>query len=321
MRNPSPLPKQLHGHVFTRAQAQSLGVSDQRLRARDVERVARATYRHLPIDPTSRSTTAAVSPDPDRWEFLRALTQRSPNVWASHSTAAEAYGLPLPARVRRANHIHLTAVNHCLDSVTEPRIILHRARTRPAELGLTHGLRLSPMGRLFVETSAQLTLTEQICLGDHLVRRPRKAFEGRDEPLITREELSRAVKSQARRPGVIQARRALTLVRVGADSAPETLLRLALIEAGLPEPELQIPLDPGDPFSPIGDAGYRFLRLVIQYDGAHHFHLEQQAADQWRNAQFEAERWTVLLSNQVDLRENFSRVTARVRRLLVRAGA
>lgn len=93
-------------------------------------------------------------------------------------------------------------------------------------------------------------------------------------------------------------------------------MRLALVEAGLPEPELQIRLDPRDPYSPVGDAGYRDRKIVLQYEGEHHFTAEQQARDQRRNAAFERAVWTVILVNRVDLREGFRSVIARLRCLL-----
>ncbi len=95
-------------------------------------------------------------------------------------------------------------------------------------------------------------------------------------------------------------------------------MRLALHEAGLPEPELQIQLEPGDRHSPAGDAGYRHERIVIQYDGDHHFSAEQQARDQRRNAQFERAGWTVVMVNRVDLGENFTGMVRRVMSLLER---
>ncbi|PJI52727.1 hypothetical protein CTI14_38080, partial [Methylobacterium radiotolerans] len=62
--------------------------------------------------------------------------------------------------------------------------------------------------------------------------------------------------------GVGLARTALEHLRVGADSVPESLLRQAIIAAGLPEPELQIPPAPR-PYAPSGDMGYPHLKLVI----------------------------------------------------------
>ena len=81
---------------------------------------------------------------------------------------------------------------------------------------------------------------------------------------------------------------------LGADSAPETLLRLAMLDAGLPEPELQLTLWDG-PMAPSADAGYRARRIALQYDGAHHLDEVQRHSDRRRDKAFEAAGWTVLI--------------------------
>ncbi|WP_395940315.1 hypothetical protein [Arthrobacter sp. U41] len=74
------------------------------------------------------------------------------------------------------------------------------------------------------------------------------------------------------------------------------LLRLALIAAGLPEPELQLRMVPGDPHSPAADLGYRSQRIAIQYNGGHHLTREQQSRDNRRDETFNAAGWRYLSS-------------------------
>lgn len=317
VRNPKPLPVELRGRVFTRAEALARGVADDRLKARDITRVARATYRHDPLQsPTEASDAVGFSPQ--RTELLRAICSRTPGAWVSHVTAAQIYGLMLPKRFDHDSRIHLTGVNRSHYSRDDPHVVLHRVKEPAADLREIRGLRVSSPERLVVELSSRLSLTELIIVGDQLVRRPHSRLESREEPWVSLPVLRRAVEERRGRRGVPQARRALELVRVGADSPPETRMRLALHDAGLPEPELQIPLDPGDRYSPAGDAGYRHERIVIQYDGDHHFSPEQQARDQRRNAQFERVGWTVVMVNRVDLGENFAGMVRRVMSLLER---
>lgn len=256
--------------------------------------------------------------DNSQWQLIRALSRRTPHVWASHLTAAQLYGLPLPRRLLSGSGIHLTAVNHCLFANVDPRVVLHRVRALPDGIGFLQGTRLSLPGRLFVELSRYLRFEEHVWVGDQMVRNPRYEWEGRRNPLLTLRSLHHEVEDQRRRPGIVQAREALEYVRVGADSPPETCLRLALVRAGVPEPELQVRLNPNDPLSPVGDMGYREQRLILQYDGEYHFTAEQQQRDQWRNAQFQAAGWTVIMVNRVDLREDFRGSVLRVRRLLER---
>jgi len=116
--------------------------------------------------------------------------------------------------------------------------------------------------------------------------------------------------------GIVRARAALELMRVGSDSGPETLLRLAMCDAGLPEPELQIRLRPERADSPTADLGYRRRRLAVQYDGGHHLLPAQIFSDRRRDKAFEAAGWTVLVLTKDDLTDGFAGATAKMKRIL-----
>ncbi len=116
--------------------------------------------------------------------------------------------------------------------------------------------------------------------------------------------------------GVARCRAALADMRVGADSVPETLLRLCLLAYGFPEPELQIVLRPYDPFSPSGDLGYRGIKVVLQYDGGHHQTDERRKRDARRDAAFRAAGWVVIIVTAEDRHDDFGRVRAELRKYL-----
>ncbi|GAA1825634.1 hypothetical protein GCM10009771_26560 [Nesterenkonia flava] len=236
-------------------------------------------------------------------------------MWVSHVTAAWLYGLQLPHRLSQPL-IDLTALHHCFG--TDSRVRLHRVKSMPALHGI-RGIPVSTPGQLFVDTARYLSLRELVCLGDQLVREPYPQWEHRTEPHITLPALHADVTAQRGRRGIGRARMALERVRVGSDSPPENLMRLALIDAGLPEPHLHILLNPADRFSPTGDAGYPGSKLVIQYDGEGHFNAEQQARDQRRNAAFESAGWRVVLANRVDLNQKFQPMIRRIKEHLSRS--
>ena len=152
-----------------------------------------------------------------------------------------------------------------------------------------------------------------MAVGDQLVRHPRPGLEIRTEPWATREELRMMLKRHPKLQGIVKARQAAELIRAGADSAPETFLRLALTAAGLPEPELQLRLVPEDPYSPAADLGYREQRIAIQYDGAHHRTREQQSRDNRRDEVFNAAGWRYFKFNADDLANDFRGAVRRVR--------
>lgn len=319
MRTPAPLPPQLRGRTFTRSEAIAFGVPDHRLRARDIVRVCAGVYHHEDPDTGphhSAGTGSAALRGHSLGEMLRALCVKSSSLWASHTTAARLYGLTIPGP--SSSNVHLTALHHRSSPVLDVPLTLHRARRLPEDLREIRGIRMSSPEQLLVELSSCVSPTDQVIIGDQLVRRPYRRFEDRTEPWTSMDRLHRTVGSLRGRRGIGRAREALSQIRVGSDSPPETLMRLMIVGAGLPEPELQIRTDPHDPHSPAGDAGYRREKIVIQYEGEHHFSPEQQAEDQWRNAHFEGQGWTVVLVNRVDLRDGFRTLIRRLKILLSR---
>ncbi|MEV7455925.1 endonuclease domain-containing protein [Pseudarthrobacter oxydans] len=161
-----------------------------------------------------------------------------------------------------------------------------------------------------------LPLHDLVSMGDQLIRMPRMDFEGRAQPYDTIAGLRALVARHPNLQGIVRAREALDLMRVGADSAPESLLRLAIADAGLPEPELQVPLRAGDARSPSADLGYRHRRLAIQYDGDHHLGDAQILSDRRRDKAFESAGWTVLIFDKDDLADEFQRAVQGIKRAL-----
>lgn len=72
--------------------------------------------------------------------------------------------------------------------------------------------------------------------------------------------------------GMLRLRRVLPLVDGGAESPPETVARLALIDAGLPAPRTQVEV-----FGRFGefiarvDMAYEDVKVAIEYDGPQHW--------------------------------------------------
>lgn len=184
------------------------------------------------------------------------------------------------------------------------------------EVEEVQGIRMTTRLRTWIDMAARLPLYDLVCVGDQLIRVPRPEFEGRTAPYATLAELRTLLDRHRYRQGIVRAREALELMRVGADSAQETRLRLAMLDAGLPEPDLQVKLWPGDPFSPSADLGFRARRLAIQYDGGHHLEEDQVFSDMRRDKAFRAAGWTVLVFGKDDAGENFASATRQIRRAL-----
>lgn len=216
----------------------------------------------------------------------RGVTADHPGAWVSHTTTAHLLGLPVSRRFASALHL---SVRHGASPVRRQNLIPHRARPLPGELRtVLDGLPAGGPERTFLECASLLRLDELICLGDALVRIPRRRYEDRSTPHSSLERIAAHLSLHPHVRGRSLAGEALQQVRIGADSVQETRMRLALVRAGLPEPELQVPADPQDPRSPEADAAYLPQKVALQYDG--HTHFDQDARDGFRRTVTEVRR-------------------------------
>lgn len=136
---------------------------------------------------------------------------------------------------------------------------MHRRR-RLARRTPPEGLPTTTPGQTFVEASRTLSLVDRVVAGDWLVHRKLVSLTG----------LRRYVDT-AHDHGVKRARRAMTLVRERVESPRETVLRLLIVFARLPEPEPNVALGDEWEFVARPDLIYLKYRVAIEYDGLYHF--------------------------------------------------
>jgi len=111
--------------------------------------------------------------------------------------------------------------------------------------------------------------------------------------------------------GVVKVRRAFGLVDPRAESAPESKVRVALVLAGL-APVPQFHVQHRGEFLAKVDFAWPEAKLIVEYEGAHHFEAEQIVTDDHRYAALVAAGWRVLRLSAPDLHDLDS-VVRRVR--------
>lgn len=294
-----PLPETLAKLPFTIYEARDLGVAPKRLRAKDLVGAGRLIRAHA-----GRELELA--------ERARVLCTATPDAWVSHETAAILCGLGLPPWLGNEPRIHLSKP-HSLPRVRRAGIIAHRVRMIPGEVVEIDGIRVTGPARTWLDLAHELPLPYLVALGDQLIRIPRPELEFRSAPFAYKEGLRLLIRQHPNMKGVEKARLALDEMRVGSDSFPETFLRLAILDAHLPEPELQLRLDPDDPRSPAADLGYRKYRIAVQYDGEHHRSREQQSRDNRRDEFFINAGWSYFKPNADDLADGFLDLITRMK--------
>ncbi|MDI3330718.1 MAG: hypothetical protein QJR09_08280 [Micrococcus sp.] len=312
-----PLPPPLDEDSFSTAELRAAGLGLDRTTARDVQRFSHGLYR--PSGPSQPSWESSGLADPGHGlspQDVRALLRHRTDAVVSHQSAGHLYQVPL-LRWTSPPHASLhVSVPHGGSRIRRAGIVEHRRAVPEADVVHRLGIRVTGAARTWLDlatVSPPLGRDELVIAGDHLVRHPWLTGVGRTEPLTTVAEIRAALQRAGRFRGVTAAREALELVRVGADSPPETRTRLALVDAGLPEPELQVPADPADPYSPRADLGLVRWKIALQYEGYHHRDARQQAADARRDVWFQLHGWLVIKITSEDLHDGFRRVVRLVR--------
>ncbi|UTT68483.1 endonuclease domain-containing protein [Arthrobacter sp. DNA4] len=302
MRPVSPLPAHLEAIPFTVAEARAASLTRGRLRSSDLASAGRLLYL------------------PAGWEFelpamARALSAATPGAWISHVTAAKLLGLWLPPWLQDCRDLHLSKPR-ALPQVRRVGVVGHTVLVHQDETMDWQGIRISTPARTWLDLCRLLPMEHAVAIGDQLVRQPHDGLELRTKPWATIQDLREMLKRHPKMQGIVKARAAVELIRAGADSAPETFLRLALVDAGLPEPELQVRIFADNAHSPAADLGYRRQRIGIQYDGGHHLTREQQSRDNRRDAVFHSAGWRYFKFNADDLARNFRWAVIQIRAAL-----
>lgn len=197
----------------------------------------------------------------------------------------------------------------------------HQTKLYADEVELRDGLYLTGRGRTWLDLAEMLSVDELVILGDHLIRVPRWEFEGRTEPYSTLQQLQQLLDRHKGKQGVRKARQALELSRVGADSPPETRLRLAVLRAGLPEPCLNQPMvdaDGTEQHEP--DLSYPQYRIAIEHEGEGHNVRDQIDRDIDREDRVAAAGWIQVRVSKRHMRNGAQRAVAKIRAALVAQG-
>ena len=233
--------------AFTTAQARAHGYGRGALRGRSVRRELRGAY--VPGWATDTLATR-----------VEAARQVLPiDAQADGVTALQLLGVEVGAEVPLR---FVTAHPH---QVRRPGVRVRRSSTVPT----------SSAEVAFVSAAHELDLVDLVAAGDRLARLG----------LTTPDDLVR-VTAAARGRATRHARRAAGLVRDGVDSVQETRLRLALVLAGLPEPEVNPTVHVEGRRVGRVDLLLRRWRIVIEYEGdQHRVERAQWNRDVWRQEQ------------------------------------
>ncbi len=241
---PLPIPAELRNRPFTTAQAKAFGLTGDALRGSRFVRLFRGVYAcaQLPLTFVTRLNAALLAVGGD--------------ARATHVTGLRCYGVEigpmLPLRLASAR----THRSRC-DGIQ----LIRRMRVADAD-----GPALRPE-QCWVDACLDLDLVDAVIAADWLIH----------NEATTLATLTRFVEATDNWEGIRNARVALPYVREKVRSPRETVTRLMLVLAGLPEPdECNLNIYDGDRFIGCGDLVWLAFSLVVEYDGRQHGEDEQQ---------------------------------------------
>jgi hypothetical protein len=239
---------------------------------------------------------------------------------ASHLTAAELLVLPRRQQKGTPEMFHVIRPEGEAH-LNRPHVIVHRMKLFSDEVTTVEGIPVTTPERTWLDMAETLSVDELVAMGDSCVRIPRAALEGRDMPLCSMADLQRMIHRHKGKRGLRKAKEAIKLIRVGSDSPQETLLRLAIVRAGLPEPELNVPIISEDGrrhHEP--DLSYRKYRIGIEYEGEHHGEEGQIVRDIARSEGYQGLGWTEVRISKRHMLNDAKPAVAKIRTALIRAG-
>ncbi|QOT18407.1 hypothetical protein HMI59_18575 [Paenarthrobacter sp. YJN-5] len=301
------LPEHLTTGSFSVRASDKAGVPRSRTHAKDLVLVSRGI--RVPAASGAAGTAA-----------LRAYTDLDDTSVLASLSAARIWDMPLPANVSGDWRIHL-ARRRGFSFPRRTNVVGHLLTLLPEETVEYDGVRLTSPARTWLDLAAVLNVEDLVAAGDHLVCSHGPDFPVPKAAICSTDELAEIVRRHPGMRGVRTARAALELIRVGADSAPETLMRLALVDAKLPEPELNLVVR-----NHLGqavlwpDGAYREHKISLQYDGRHHGGLEQHLRDIERQEKSLAHGWLEVRISKRDLEGDRPAVVHKVRRALLNRG-
>ena len=313
------LPHEL-GDAFAVGGARRAGVTERRLRAEDLLR---------PFHGVRATTPPATAAPVSRWEREASELRRRIEAYRTimpaqavfaAQTAAFLLGLPLPPGRHAELHV---AVPFPGTAPKRPGVRGIQVLPRMMKRIEVDGMPLTDAATTWAMLGRTLDVYDLVAVGDAIVRVPRRpgGFGPLGVPLATRDALFGAL-TAGRRLGADRLREALSRVRDGASSRPESWLRLVLVDGGLPEPVLDYDVyrDDGRLLG-CSELAYPALRVAVEYESDGHLDRPQLERDIDKYTDYSAAGWTTVRLTGTHVFHVPSEAVRRVRAALRRASS
>jgi very-short-patch-repair endonuclease len=290
VRLKNAVPSALTKGPFTRAEAHGLGVSSRQLRGGKYRRLGSGIYRWVGLKENPHL-------------MLAALAKRLPAGAAfSGRTAVWLHGLDMEP----CDPIEVT-MPEPTGSSRRAGAVVSRTRIATNEIVRRRGLSTTTALRTVVDLGGREPLTEGVVVADLFLH----------AGLVSVDEVRGYVAEHPGSKGVARLRRVIGLAEPKAESAMESRLRMLLVHARLPRPEVQVPVhDDEGRFLGRPDLLYPRRRLAIEFDGGNH--RDRLVDDNRRQNGLVGAGYRLLRFTSADVYGNPDGVASQVRQALSR---
>lgn len=302
----TPLPAELASGPFAAHDAINRGVPASRLRAKALHHITHGVHCATPVD--------------DGPELRRALLLGLPEAVAlSHLSAGDVHGFPRTARQTRDRRLHVMCGSN-VGPIRREGVAGHRGLEQRVvhlheefavvdaadtwcdygELVRCDGLTVEDLV-VVGDAAANVILRPDHTAYDFSDRRPQWWSDVTlDQRLDVRQvdvervrgELRQRLDARNRPRGKVLLSQALPLIRPWVRSPQESRARLMFIEAGFPEPVVNLDIHDDDgQWLAEGDLVWPEHRLIGEYQGEHHASRHQASKDSDRRSRLRDRNW------------------------------
>ncbi|TDC40192.1 DUF559 domain-containing protein [Micromonospora sp. 15K316] len=183
---------------------------------------------------------------------------------------------------------------------------IHTAASTEADLRVRAGIRVTTAVRTCWDLAQWLPVEEAVALVDGFVR----------QRLVGVDTVQGYARARTGLRGWKRMLRVADLTDPGAESPPESVLRVRLVMAGLPRPVTQFVVERDGRFLARVDLAWPQFKVAVEYDGVWHHDPEQLHRDRRRLNRLVGQDWTVLHVTAKRLKEDFEGVVTEIRQAL-----
>ncbi|MDG4809047.1 hypothetical protein O7634_20050 [Micromonospora sp. WMMD1120] len=289
---PPRRPASLQGRVFRGSLVVAQGLlTRSELRSAAWRPLFRDVYMDARLAVTHRTRCAAAA----RWVLPSGVVIAGRSAAALYGAASVATHEPLDVLVPSGQRFGPVA-----------GFVVHSSQLAATDIALRQEIPLTTPTRTCWDLAQWLPTEEAVAIVDHLA----------SHRLVAVSELRTESRSRVGNRGWRRLARVAELADAGAESTPESLLRVRIVLAGLPAPVTQFIVERDGRFVARLDLAWPDLKVAVEYDGLWHDDPEQFHRDRRRLNRLVGADWIVLHVTAKRFREDFDAFLSELRQAL-----